>query len=234
MSEFLNPHIDHPSFNFIVNPDLGGTRYPFSKEILRDNIIYSIRDAYSLTQLEIPGDKSFLHVSVDTSKGDRFLDAYYNYLGDLMSANIWFRAYCDQKGLMEQGKPSKNTLDTYDQLSQRNADIMVEADMAFNDLGLYVCDEDSTADNLKILGSIGRDIPENGVLFTLYPDVDRKMKPITFYAKIEDNVLTLGFRPNKNFVAKDCISTVINMDKIYGNASPRDISNLLGSVFIKY
>lgn len=228
-------NIKHPPFNFVTHPDLGGTNYDFARGVSRDKIVYEVRNPFCLTNLEIPGDKSFLHVSVDTLEGGRFLDAYYSFLGELTSANLWFSKYCDQQNFVERAKPSKKISETYNQLFDREADIMVEVEMGTNQLGLYFCQEDSTASNIKVITSAAFDITRGGLLLNFHPDEEGQITPVTFFAENDDKdeVLSLGFCVDDLYMVSDNISTIINIDKIFGNPTPKTVRDLIDAIFVK-
>ncbi len=227
--------IEHSPFNFVMYHDLGGTTFDFAKRVSRDKVVYEVRNSLCLTNLEIPGDKSFLHVSVDLLEGGRFLDAYYSFLGELTSANLWFSNYCDQQNFAERANPNKKISETYDQLLDREADIMVEADMGTNQLGLYLCQEDSTADNIKAITGLAVDIARGGMLLNFHPDKEGQITPVTFFAENDDKeeVLTLGFCVDESYMVSDNISTIINIDKIFGNPKPKAVRDLIDAIFLK-
>ena len=241
MAEFLDPsHQEHPLFNYIVYPDIGGTRYDFTTEVTRDSIIYNLRNPFSVTKLELPVGEAYMHVAVETLEGDRFLEAYYSVAGDLSTANFWFRRYCKQKDFIDNGQASEDNLATQKQLYERGADIMVEADIIHADLGLYLCDEDSDPDNVKIRASAKHYISSNGVLVKFHPDEKGEITPVEFYARLNDNTLSFGFRQNKNDVVMDHLSTYINMDRLYseiketkGKVTPGTAERVVSSVFLK-
>lgn len=224
----------HPPFNFAMRPDFGGTGFSFVKEITRDRITYIISNESSHVLLTIPDHKDFLHISVENIGGRRFIEAYYNHLGELTSANLWLRGYCDQEDFLEKANPSDKLMTTYSKLSESKTEIMFEVDISQHNLGLYLCTEDSGSDNIEAITGADREMNSELTFINFHPDEEGEIEPVTFCESVEDNILIFGFQPNEQTVVRDSISTFVNPEKLFGLATPGDVQKFINRVFLQY
>ena len=117
-----------------IRPDLGGTRYDFVKEISRDKLTFSVRSRDCLTKITIPDD-SFLKISVEGPQELPFFESYYDFMGQLVSANIWFRRILDLPWFTFDLDDS--TVDTFCQLVDTESDLMLEANIGDDVLNYF-------------------------------------------------------------------------------------------------
>lgn len=226
----------HPPFNYSMRPDLGGTRYDYTKEISRDKVTYIVRNPISVTKLEIPGSDDFLHMSVETPEGDIFTEAYYTFLGDLTSAHLWFTRYCRQVDFASRATPSRKFLNNLDRFVEAGTEIMLEANVAMQRLCIYYCDADSDADDPDLTAGVDIELPAESTLLKYDPkDPDLDVDRVGLYVNLSDNVLNLGFLTGEKYIGFDTFSTVVNIDKLIGEkATPGDVRKILESILLKY
>lgn len=233
MSEILDPSHQPRPFNLPMSPDLGGTYYDFVREVSKDKLTFCVRKQNLLIKIALPGDKSFMHISVETLKGDRFLDAYYDVFGYLTSANLWFRRFYNQDGFAQRENPSRDVQTVYSQLVEKKADLMMEVDLRFQLLNFHYCRDNSTPDKMRYMSVATRDIGDNPNKVTFYPHPSGEINPITFCASFSDDMLAFGFYPNEHKPVLSYLSTSANVGNIYGDASPKDVRDLMDRIFIK-
>lgn len=225
---------DLPPLEFSVRPDLGGTRHPYVREIATDRLTHCIYNRFLQAKLTIPGRRDFLHVSLETREGDRYLEAYYNHWGEMTSANLWFRPYCDQKNFSKNAVPDSRLLRIYDQLSENNTDLMLEVDMDQCNIGVYYCLEESSSDNIHVIDASDHDMISGAHFIEFQPDEGGEIEPVVFYINIEDNMLFLGFGSSEKKIFHDLLSTVVNTEKLFGSPTPVDVQRFLEGVRVQY
>ena len=221
-------------FDNAVRPDLGGTRYNIWREISPDKIAFHSVEGGYLKTLTIIDHKSFLKVDVETARSGKFLEVFYDCMGDIISANIWFRRYCMQDGFKENAFADPDFTKNLRELTVTATDIVFEAEVATHLLGLYRCMEKGDADHLKVVNNIGVEIIppsfEEALSFRFnYLD----SKPIKFIARSADNVLSLGFFTNPERWVSDSVSTVVDFEELGESAKPDMVKNVFDKIFVK-
>lgn len=175
-----------------------------------------------------------MNISVETAAGGKFLEAYYNFMGELNSANICFRKCFDQPGFIKRARPDDSLRDSYQGLVESGTDLMFEADMRLNTLNLYHYSGDSDGDDIEIISSLETDIPSRPVLIDFpSPDRDSAVMPVKFFASLEDNILTLGFCLNERLLVYNMVSALVNFGKLGGSATPGEVKRILNNVFLR-
>lgn len=227
-------NIYHPPFNHPMRPDLGGTSFDFSKEIKPDKVTFTVGQDDRFTKLIIPSKESYLAVTVEEDKTGIFIEAYYDFTGQLSLARLWFKCFCGQRSFNEKIVPDDNLINALGKLNRSGTDIALEADLEKNQLKIYHCEDNQSPGRLKILNHSLCELPRNSKAFALFKGYGkvRSTTPVKFAAGIVDNTLSLGFCPNKKQLVDETISTNVKMDILYGG-TPAKVKHFLELVFLQ-
>lgn len=225
--------IEHPPLNYAVRPDLGGTQFPFIKEIFPDSITYISVGNYLQGKVEIPKHRDFIHVSLENHSGNKFLEAFYNPKGELVSSNLWFRSYCERIDFPDIASPDEELWGVYSELFERKTEVMLEIDVCQNMLAIFYCDESSTVRNLKNIDCTDNEIVDGLYVVTFDLEEGVESQPVTFFTNIENNTLSVGFQTNKDFITNSYIRTFVSPEKVLSKPTPAAVQDFLRDVFIK-
>ncbi len=119
----------HSRYNFTFSPDYGGTSYEFVKDLSRDKCILKHVVDSRVTKAEIPREGNLIVITLSEGNSGDFFYAFYSAAGELISAQIHFRKYCEQSDFLEKAKPSQELLDAYWQMKDAEEDIVLSVDM---------------------------------------------------------------------------------------------------------
>jgi hypothetical protein len=223
-------------FNRTMLPDFGGTKHNIWRESSPDKIAFHLCEGAYVKTITIPDHKAFLKVTAETLESGEFLEAYYTFMGDLTSANIWLRRHMVQDRFREHASPDQNLMDVYEELVKDKTDVMFEAEISINLLGLYYCIEGGNADNVSIIKELGRSVHPTNFEEALYfrKNPESHLKPIQFIATLMDDVLSLGFKVNDKDWVFETFSTVVNFGTLGDKARPDEIKSIFDRIFVRH
>lgn len=224
--------IVHPLFDAHIMPDLGGTSYDFAKEIGRDRLTFFHRSGDNLTKVEIPGE-DYLRVSLSEGFGRNFFEANYKFTGELASATLSFRNYCEQKDFERYANPSDEVMETYWQLMDRNEDLRLKVDLDAKTISVTHGKFEKNGGFREI--AVWEDtLPENeGVIFQMQPLEGDDIGLMDFAVLFEDNILSMGVRTNEKDLAVDMVSGFATSSELSFTSTPKDLRRFLHKVFLK-
>lgn len=232
MTEFLQGMGVFP--DFVRRPDLGGTRFNFVKERTNDTLsFWAVHDG-CIFRLQVPSDKSFMKVAIEGGgDGIEVVEAYYDFTGELSSANIWFRRLYGYHDFEGRGKTDEIVNSAYDDLVERSADFMLEADLSMNLVNLYLCTEDSRSDDIDIFEHAECPIPQaGGIVVSSDSGIKDSIRPVRFYAGFYDGALRLGYMPNIDSLNYHLFSTYIDVSKINEKTTPEQFRVTLSNILL--
>lgn len=201
MKEALDIQIQ--PFDFAVHPDLGGTKYPYTHEVSPDRTTYTISKENENVSVTLPKNKEFVQVCIENSQGEIFFEAFYDRKGMLAKAYFWLRRYCDRADFFQNSQPEDKILETIHQLYERQADIILEADIESDTLGLYYCTDDSGSEDMGVIESGELGISKELTIINFPPsetDIDfngESIEQATFFVVLDDKLLRFGFECRK-------------------------------------
>ncbi len=230
LPEFSDPKF-HLPFDYPIRPDLGGTAYDFVKEFSRDKTTFFVKNGDCLVKITAP-DHQPLKITVEGPQGLPFFETYYDFMGELISASIWFRRCLDVP--WQDFDMDDATIETYCQLADTESDFMLEADLRAGVLHCYHCNQESSdPDSMKVFSfadsPLARSIP---ILLKFTPPSDGEINPVNLYAKIEDNVLSFGFCINGMSCLGRSASLDVNFGRLGQNVTPGEVRRIIKNAFV--
>ncbi|HJY98614.1 MAG TPA: hypothetical protein VJ227_02795 [Patescibacteria group bacterium] len=215
-------------------PDFGGTSCDFTREVLPNKLTFCLREGTRTTRVEFPGGEAFMAISMEEAEGGRFLEAFYEYPGEMLSARIWYGRYCNQQDFEELAHPDENTRSVKRLLAQNNMDLILDArpDTPNVIFSLWTLKENGSL--LKMVSIGGSPLPLGQISNLEYSLANIKGgTSAVMCVGLIDGTLTLGVTPNRTLQASDHLSTFVNIKNITGFATPGEIKRILKEVFLK-
>lgn len=203
-----------------------------SKKSGRINLFFYKEQGGVVTKIEIPHKESFLCVSVNGENG-KFLEAFYDFKGEMTAASMWLVRYFDEIEFSEGAAPDSQLLNTIDYLRDEDMDIIVNADVSSGNLYFFQCQDVSTDEHPLVVADAGVELPRGRLVsFEFRPDKDNEILSATFAAGVSDNILSLGFSINSRMEFIKDFSTQVDFKNLNVRSTPKDLWRALENVFL--